>query len=152
MSSGDWMEIIRTPAYRAVLRRLMETGTWVHPSALKDCAGSPLALENACADLVMLGEAVYQPAAGYRLARAPVVRKAVRELLADPHGEPLRMDMIQVNGGLQVGLAKRTGADPLDVVMAAFFIPRPESATPAEALNHPGQLLASLHDIELETP
>lgn len=143
MTDAEGLDIIRTPAYRAVLRRLMEAGTWVHPSELQDCSGSPLAMENACADLVMLGEAVYQPAAGYRLAKAPVVRQAVKALMADPHGEPMRMVGRQTKEGVQMGIARRTGPDPIDVAMAAFFVPQPEGADAAEQLNYPGRLLAS---------
>lgn len=144
MTAAEGLEVIRTPAYRAAFRMLMAAGTWVPREAFEACSDSPLALENALADLVMLGQATYQPAAGYRLAQPALVRQAAKRLMADEGGEPMAMEMQVADQGVRVGIAKRCGPDSLDVAMAALVLPVPPNLSAREALNFPVKALAGL--------
>lgn len=139
MTAAEGLDVLRTPAYRAALRQLMAAGTWVTREDLAGCAQSPVALEDALADLVMLGQADYQPGAGYRLRQPAVVRQAARVLLAQPDLRE-RVDMRQVPGGVHVGMARRTGPGALDVVMFGMVVPSPAGATDGECLSQAAAL------------
>ena len=60
-----------------MLGRLIDSGTWLDRAALvAGLSSSPLAQEDALADLVIEGKAVYRQAVGYRLAGSAVQRRA----------------------------------------------------------------------------
>ncbi len=139
MTAGEGLDVLRTPAYKAALRQLIAAGTWVAREDLAGCAGSPVALEDALADLVMLGQAEYQRGAGYRIAQPAVVRQAAKVLLEQPHLRE-RVDMVQVAGGVHMGIAKRTGPGDLDVLMFGMVVAAPAGATDAECLEHAAAL------------
>jgi hypothetical protein len=122
-AAADFLDLLETPAFKAVHRLLMERGTWVARSEFDALGHLPVPLENALADVVMLGQAVYQRAAGYRLAQAPVVRQAARELMAHPE-EQRWLQMLQVADGVHVGVAVRQAGG--DVLMAGLVVPQPE--------------------------
>lgn len=143
MTAGEGLDLLQTPAFRAVTRLLMERGTWVARAEFDALGHLPGPLENALADVVMLGQVEYRGGAGYRLAQAPVVRAAVRGLLERPELER-HVQMRQGEGGVHVGMALRRGPDVLDVAMAGVVVPEPDGATDAECLSLAAALPARL--------
>ncbi|MGE0350924.1 hypothetical protein [Hydrogenophaga sp.] len=143
MTAADGLEILHTRAYKAALRQLMAAGTWVPREDLAGCAQSPVALEDALADLVMLGQADYQQGAGYRIKQPAVVRQAAKALLAQPDLRE-RVDLRQVPGGVHLGMARRTGPGELDVLMFGMVVPAPDGATDGECLSHAAALQATV--------
>lgn len=119
-AASDFLDLLETPAFKAVHRLLMERGTWVARSEFDALGHLPVPLENALADVVMLGQAVYQRAAGYRLAQAPVVRHAARELMARP-AESRWLQMLQAGDEVHVGVAVRRGDA---VLMGGLVVPQ----------------------------
>lgn len=143
MTAGEGLDVLRTPAYRAALRQLIAAGTWVAREDLLGCAQSPVALEDALADLVMLGQADYQQGAGYRIKQPAVVRQAAKALLERPDLQQ-RVDMLQVPGGVHFGIARRTGPGPADMVMFGMVVAAPDGATDGECLDHAAALQAAV--------
>lgn len=139
MTAAEGLEILHTRAYKAALRQLMAAGTWVAREDLAGCAQSPVALEDALADLVMLGQADYQQGAGYRIKQPAVVRQAVKALLEQPDLRE-RVDMRQVPGGVHLGIARRTGPGVMDVTMFGMVVAAPAGATDGQCLDQAAAL------------
>lgn len=106
MTDAEGFEVLRTPAWKAVMRKLLEAGTWVPAADFAGCSASSLALENALADVVMVGLVEYQAAAGYRLRQPALARAAGRELAKSPGLDRVYLTQ-QREGRLDVGVAMR---------------------------------------------
>lgn len=135
MTAGEGLDILRTPAYKAALRQLMAVGTWVAREDLAHCSHSPVALEDALADLIMLGQAEYRPDAGYRLKQPSVVRQAAKALLERPKLRHF-YQVLHVAGGVDVGAAHRTGPADEDIALARLIVPSPPDMDDLECVNH----------------
>lgn len=118
-----------------VLEALAGAGTWVARAELDALATCMPALDDVLADLVMEGRAEHQPAAGYRLALAPLVRKALQQLQQEPGLQrALKAQTIEKNGRsvVRIGVAERRPQLAGGVVTYAAELPVCES--PEEAL------------------
>lgn len=135
MTASEGLDILRTPAYKAALRQLMAAGTWVAREDLAGCSHSSVALDDALADLVMLGQAEYLQGAGYRLTQPAVVRRAAKVLLERPD-LPRFYQVLQVSGGVHVGAAHRTGPGDDEIAMAGFIVPSPEGLDDLGCVDH----------------
>jgi hypothetical protein len=123
-------EVIRTPAFRDAMRALLRSGTWVQRAVFDGMAHSPMAMDHALSDLVMLGLATFQPAAGYRLAQPPLLREVGRRLaLSGLEREVLT----RLNGQtLEVGIAMRDAEG--EPVMAGLRVPVPADVAPDQVV------------------
>ncbi len=123
-------EVIKTPAFKGAMRALLEAGTWVPREVFNGMEHSPVAMDNALADLVMLGLATHQPAVGYRLAQPALLREVGRKLAtAGTQREVLaRLEGAEV----QVGVALRNASG--DLVVLGVRLPVPEGLGPEQAV------------------
>lgn len=123
-TAAEFLEVLQTPSYKAALGLLLASGTWVSRADFDSVAASPVAMDDALSDLVMLGQAEFMPQAGYRLKQPRLARDAGRSLMAQP--KLSRQVFVQHRDGqLDVGCAMRLGPDPTDVVMVCLKVPAP---------------------------
>lgn len=120
-------EVIKTPAFKDAHRLLIEEGTWVAREAFDAMQHSPIAMDHALSDLVMLGLASYQQAAGYRLAAGPLERQVGRRLALSGRDREV---LAKLQGdSLEVGIAARDAQG--EVVLAKVVLPVPDGMGPA---------------------
>lgn len=128
-NAAEAYECLRTPAFKAVMRELLAAGTWVHRAELQGCdalrGGSLVALENALADVVMVGLVEFRPEAGYRIKQPALARQAGRELSKRPDLDRFYLSR-QRDGQVDVGVAMRM-ADG-DVALCSMKVPEPQGA------------------------
>lgn len=129
MTDAEGYEVIRTPAFRAVMRELLAAGSWMQRPELEACdalrGGSTMALENALSDVVMVGLVEFSPAAGYRIKQPALARQAGQALAARPDLD--RMYVAKQRGGqVDVGVAMRLPDG--DVVLCALKADEPAGA------------------------
>lgn len=123
-------EVIKTPAFKDAMRALLRAGTWVQRAVFDGMGHSPVAMDHALSDLVMLGLVNFQQAAGYRLAQPPLLREVARRL-AESGGE--REVLGRLNGmEVEVGVAMTNAQG--DVVVLGVRMPVPEGLAPADAV------------------
>lgn len=127
--------VLETPAFKSALEALMRSGSWVERRALDGLAHSPVAMDDALADLVMLGRAEYRAMVGYRLTQPRVVRAAARQLALDPTLQR-HVELLQVDVGVHMGVAKRSGPGVLDVAMFGMVLPLSSEASLEDAMAH----------------
>jgi biotin operon repressor len=107
---------------RALVERLIEAGSWVEPRVLTRGLGCGAAVvDDALADLVIDGNAVFRKDAGYRLAGGPLARKAAQELRAK--GLPRTALISTVGGVYRMGVAERSGQDGQELLMYELELP-----------------------------
>lgn len=113
-----------TPLKTVLLRRLMASGTWMRRAELtQGCSTSPLAIEDALADLVIDRQAVYRDDVGYRLSGTPLARQAAKTLLEK--GLARAVCGRQVKDEYLVGVAEQQAE--LGLVMYELAMPMPAS-------------------------
>lgn len=132
MTDAEGYEVLRTPAFKAVMRELLAAGSWLARWELEGCAavqraalGSTVALENALADVVMLGLVEFSPATGYRLKQPALARQAGQALAARPDLDRMYVAK-QRAGQVDVGVAVRLPDG--DVVLCALTAAEPAGA------------------------
>jgi hypothetical protein len=111
-----------------MLERLIDGGTWVSREALAEgLSTSPLAQEDALADLVIEGLAEFRQGSGYRLAGSAVQRRAV--LMLRKQGTRRSVFAHESKGQYRVGVAelqKLGQTEALSLVMYEMVLPMPE--------------------------
>ncbi len=129
MTDAEGYEVLRTPAFKAVMRALLAAGSWLARWELEGCealrGGSVMALDNALSDVVMLGLVEYSPAAGYRLKQPALARQAGQALAARPDLDRMYVAK-QRAGQVDVGVAVRLPDG--DVVLCALTAQEPAGA------------------------
>lgn len=123
-----------------MLERLMGATGWLTGEALAaGLSASPLATEDALADLVTDGEAEYKFGAGYRLSGTVLCRQALRTLLAG--GGKRAIAGQEFKGIYRVGVAERRG--DCGLVMYELGLPMPPPG-PEQLARHREQINAIL--------
>lgn len=129
------------PIKMQLLRRLVAAGTWQRRGVLAHgLEKSPLAkllVEEALADLVVDGKAVYREDAGYRLSGTALCRQAAKELLEKKLARAVHSR--QVAQEYLVGVAQAHAE--LGVVMYELAMPMP-AAGPDFIAQHMKQINA----------
>ncbi|MBL8387036.1 MAG: hypothetical protein JNK17_02245 [Hydrogenophaga sp.] len=123
-------EVIKTPAFKDAMRALLKAGTWVGREVFDAMEHLPMAMDNALSDLVMLGLATHQPAAGYRLAQPPLLREVGRRLALSGSDKEVLAKL--VGDEVQIGIAMRDAAG--EVVMAGVHVPVPDGMAPDQVV------------------
>ena len=121
-----------------MLGRLMDSATWMTREQLADGAStSPLAIDDALADLVLEGKAEYRQAVGFRLKGTDLARQALKKL----RYEGLSRAVLgrQVKDEYRVGVAEKR--DILNLVMYELALPMPPSG-PQQLEQHMRQINA----------
>jgi hypothetical protein len=93
------------PLRDRMLNRLLGAQGWTKGDAL--CAGlstSPVAIEDALADLVVDGQVEYRAQLGYRLAGTALCREAARKLKTDKCQRAVKA--VPFEGGYRIGVAE----------------------------------------------
>lgn len=122
-------EVIKTPAFKDAMRTLLRAGSWVQRSVFDGMGHSPVAMDHALSDLVMLGLVNFQQAAGYRLAQPPLLREVAKRL---EESGGAREVLARLNGAeVEVGVAMRDRHG--DVVALGVRMPVPDGLAPADA-------------------
>lgn len=115
------------PLATRLVRRLIERGTWVNRADLADLTTCAPALDDALADLVVLGQIEHRQHVGYRFAASEVQRRAAQGLLQQRREHKglkawLQMDMRE--DGLHVGVARFNAAGwPSGIVVCEVLVP-----------------------------
>jgi biotin operon repressor len=139
------------PLRRVMVERLIDSGTWC--SGVELAAGlsaSPVAIEDALADLVIEGQAEFRQAEGYRLAGGVQARRAAWLLRnrKNTQGGRLRRAAFgtELGGNYRVGVAEMRngvdcGPDGLGLVMYELVMPMPPEG-PDQVAHHMSQVQA----------
>lgn len=115
------------PLVTRLVRRLIERGTWVPRDDLADLTTCAPALDDALADMVVLGQIEHRMHVGYRYAGSEVQRRAAQGLLQQRRTQRLdrwlHMDMRE--DGLHVGVARiHASGWPAGIVVCEVLVPR----------------------------
>ena len=115
-----------TPIKMQLLRRLVAAGTWqrrdVLAHRLENSPVATLLVEDALADLVVEGKAVYRADVGYRLSGTALCRQAAKTLQTDKLARAVCAK--QVGREYLVGVAQ--AHKDLGMVMYELAMPMPE--------------------------
>lgn len=132
------------PLRSIFLERLMDAGTWCSRDELAaGASSSPVAVEDALADLVIEGKAEYRSDMGYRLAGSVIQRRAVKLMRSDKTARGIYGE--QLGQEFRIGVAEQVQRNGLDLVMYELSFPMPEQGTP-ESLARQQQLVQALID------
>ncbi len=137
------------PLRQVLLERLIDVGTWCSRDELTaGASSSPLALEDALADLVIEGKADYRVHSGYRLAGSVLQRRAAKLMreqrtCCHAYGQAVGKEY-------RLAVVKQVPANDrgLDLVMYELSVPMPEDAT--ECLQMQMRLVQTISDKLIE--
>lgn len=135
------------PLRRVMLERLVIEGTWVSGAELADgLSSSPLAIEDALADLVIEGQAEFRQHVGYRLKGTVTTRRAAKLMRTECRRRGVFAH--QVGDEFRVGVAEmlwlgQPGRDELDLVMYELVMAMPAPG-PKNLAEHVAQVDAVL--------
>ena len=121
-----------------MLGRMMDSATWMSREELaQGVSTSPLAIDDALADLMLEAKAEYRQAVGYRLKGTELSRQAMKQLRAQNLARSICGR--QVKDEYRVGVAEKR--DILNLVMYELALPMPPSG-PQQLEQHMRQINA----------
>lgn len=145
-TAAEFYDVLRTPAFKAVMRELLQAGGWLLRTDLEACealrGASILALDNALSDVVMLGLVEWRQGAGYRLVQPKLARDAGRELAAHPELDRW-FESRQREGQVDVGAAMRLPGG--EVVMCSMKVDAPAGADVQWAVDVVSKCMGGAH-------
>jgi hypothetical protein len=113
-----------------MLERLIDAGSWLmrHELVVGLSSSSPLAIEDALADLVIEGKAEFRQAGGYRLAGGALARRAAYLLRTERKGRAVFGQQDGANYRVGVAEMRQLGARlEKTLVMYEVAMPMPPS-------------------------
>jgi hypothetical protein len=139
----------RRPLGELLVDTLIDSGTWMTREDLHVQLPdhSDVAMDDAIADLVIEGKADWRENVGYRLAGAPVARRAAQRLHRAPAGTKRFSLAIRLNDGFHIGVAEERA----DLGRVMYELALPPAAPGEDELDHlQRQVEGVLHFMDAE--